>query len=133
MFAVDCYCQLPTANWQPSTKIELKKKPNKNGIIYSTDPDFKTDEEQAEVDSLAPAQQTLLVLLDKRNRAGKSVTLVQGFVGRQTDLDQLGKSLKSLCGTGGSVKDGEVIIQGDHRDKILAWLQKNGYAKTKKR
>jgi len=111
----------------------VKKRPNKDGIVYSTDPRFSVDGGFSEVETPAPAQQQLMILLDTKGRAGKSVTLVKGFAGMAADLEQLGKSLKSLCGTGGSVKDGEVIIQGDHREKILQWLLKNGYAKSRKR
>jgi len=111
----------------------LKKKANKDGIVYSTDPGFRVDGDSSNVETVAPAKQQLIVLLDTKGRAGKSVTLVKGFTGMDNDLEQLGKSLKSLCGTGGSVKEGEVIIQGDHREKILQWLLKNGYAKSRKR
>jgi len=111
----------------------LKKRPNKDGIVYSTDPGFSVDGGFSEVETPPPAQQQLIIVLDTKGRAGKSVTLVKGFAGMVADLEQLGKSLKSLCGTGGSVKDGEVIIQGDHREKILLWLLKNGYAKSRKR
>jgi len=98
------------------------------GMVYSTDPDFKLPEENTdEQETLQPQHQQLKIRLDTKHRAGKAVTLVEGFVGRQEDMETLGKKLKSFCGTGGSVKDGEIIVQGDNRDKILQWLQKNGY------
>lgn len=100
----------------------------RDGVVYSTESDFSfTYQQNEESATLAPKQQNLLVLLDKSMRAGKQVTLVRGFVGASADLEQLGKLLKSKCGVGGSVKDGEVIIQGDHRDKIVLLLQKEGY------
>jgi translation initiation factor 1 len=111
-----------------------KKKINSfGGLVYSTDPNFKLgDETPGEKDTAAPAQQKLRIILDKKQRAGKAVTLVTGFEGRDTDMEELGKQLKSFCGTGGSVKEGEIIIQGDNRDKILQWLQKNGYTAAKR-
>lgn len=100
----------------------------RDGVVYSTSSDFQFTYSQPEnATTLPPAQQNLKVLLDKSMRAGKHVTLVTGFVGSGEDLDKLGKMLKSKCGVGGSVKKGEVIIQGDHRDKILQLLQKEGY------
>lgn len=103
------------------------------GLVYSTDPDFKLPEDDAaEQETAAPAQQKLRIRLDTKQRAGKAVTLVQDFVGTGADREELGKKLKSFCGTGGSVKDGEIIVQGDNRDKILQWLQKNGYTSSKK-
>lgn len=100
----------------------------RDGVVYSTEPDFKFSYQQNEESGTLPAkQQNLLVLLDKSMRAGKQVTLVRGFVGSSSDLEQLGKLLKSKCGVGGSVKDGEIIVQGDHRDKIVLLLQKEGY------
>jgi translation initiation factor 1 len=80
---------------------------------------------------LAPADQVLSVILETKHRAGKTVTIVYGFVGAEEDMNVLGKSLKNHCGTGGSVKDGEIIIQGDHRQKVFQYLQKNGYKKVK--
>ena len=113
-----------------------KKKSTLNslgGLVYSTDPNFKLPEEETEHQAiLPPAQQRLRIKLDTKHRAGKAVTLVEGFVGIETDREELGKKLKSFCGTGGSVKDGEIIVQGDNRDKIVQWLQKNGYTLTKK-
>lgn len=104
----------------------------RDGVVYSTEPDFNFSYQQNEESATLPAkQQNLLVVLDKSMRAGKQVTLVKGFIGASADLDQLGKLLKSKCGVGGSVKDGEIIIQGDHRDKIVLLLQKEGY-KTKR-
>lgn len=104
-----------------------------SGLVYSTDPNFKLEDDSPEqVDTAAPAAQPLRIMLDKKQRAGKSVTLVTGFVGADADLEDLGKKLKSFCGTGGSVKMGEIIVQGDNREKILQWLQKNGYKLAKK-
>ncbi len=108
---------------------------NKNcvGVVYSTNPNFEYqyegDEEPA---TLEPAKQKLKVLLDKHARAGKQVTMVTGFVGKDDDLQSLGKVLKGVCGVGGSVKDGEILVQGDQRDKILAYLLKAGYTAAKR-
>lgn len=110
-----------------------KKKANSSGIVYSTDPDFRAQEEQAPEETLSPRQQKLRVRLDTRQRAGKAVTLVEGFAGATEDLEQLGRQLKTHCGTGGSVKDGQIIIQGDQRDKITQWLLDKGYTSTKRR
>ncbi|ASZ10067.1 translation initiation factor [Chitinophaga pendula] len=105
-----------------------KKQHSGGGIVYSTNPDFVPQHEEEEaVATLPPAQQQLKVVLDKKQRAGKVVTLVNGFVGKEEDLEKLGKELKTKCGTGGSVKDGQVLIQGDYREKILKWLQDWGY------
>ena len=102
-------------------------------MIYSTDPNFKIEEEITDnEETLLPAQQKLKVRLDKKHRAGKMVTLVEGFIGKETDREEIGKKLKTFCGTGGSVKDGEIIVQGDNRDKVLQWLLKNGYTAAKK-
>jgi translation initiation factor 1 len=110
-----------------------KKKLNSSGLVYSTDPNFRlADETTDDVSTLPPAQQNLRIRLDAKQRAGKTVTLIQGFEGKGSHLEELGRKLKSFCGTGGSVKENQVIIQGDNRDKALTWLQKQGYSKAKK-
>src|SRR5690554_2121627 len=102
------------------------------GMVYSTNPDFNFETEKEEEQTLPPQQQKLIVMLDRKKRKGKSVTLVTGFVGSEGDLKELGKMLKTKCGVGGSVKDGEIIIQGDHREKVLDILQKEGYIKSRR-
>jgi len=104
----------------------------RDGMVYSTSDDFEfqTDSNE-EQDRVAPNQQNLKVLLDKKARAGKKVTLIEGFVGNDIELAVLGKLLKNKCGVGGSAKDGEIMIQGDHRDKVVMILQTEGY-KAKK-
>ena len=109
-----------------------KKRSNTSGIVYSTDPEFRVEEDQPVEETLAPRQQKLRLRLDTKQRAGKAVTLVEGFGGKESDLEELGKKLKSLCGTGGSVKDGIILVQGDQRDKILQWLLKHDYSGSKK-
>lgn len=100
----------------------------RSGVVYSTSSDFSYDyDNDTEAETSAPADQNLKVMLDKKSRGGKQVTLVEGFIGTEDDLKDLGKTLKSKCGVGGSAKDGEILIQGDHRDKILQILQKEGY------
>ncbi len=101
-------------------------------MVYSTNPDFKIEEEIQHTDTLPAAKQLLRIKLETKHRAGKAVTLVTGFSGKDTDAEELGKKLKTFCGTGGSVKDGEIIVQGDNRDKVLQWLHKNGYSAAKK-
>ena len=113
--------------------MSKKIKKGEGGLVYSTDPGFKIDtEEEKEVETMAPNKQKLRLRLDTRQRAGKAVTLVEDFMGKPEDLEELGKKLKTFCGTGGSVKDGTIIIQGDQRDKVLQWLLKQGYSSTKK-
>lgn len=105
-----------------------KKKLNTGGIVYSTNPDFKQEHhEPEEVETLPPAQQQLRVKLDTKQRGGKVVTLVDGFVGKEDDLEKLGKELKTKCGTGGSAKDGQILVQGDYKEKVVKWLQDWGY------
>ncbi len=101
-----------------------------SSFVYSTDPNFKLEEEDSVQETLPPAQQVLRIQLETKHRAGKTVTVVLGFIGLEDDLSQLGKDLKNHCGTGGSAKDGEIILQGDHREKVKQYLQKKGY-KTK--
>ena len=108
--------------------MSKKNKPDKLGFVYSTDPDFRFDEEEQNEETLPPAKQKLRIQLDTRHRAGKAVTLITGFVGKEDDAEELGKKLKSYCGTGGSVKNKEIIIQGDQRVKVLEWLKKNQYS-----
>lgn len=107
-----------------------RKTGNTSVLVYSTDPGFKAEEDKVSVATLAPHLQVLKISLETKHRAGKTVTLVAGFVGTADDMETLGKKLKNHCGTGGSAKDGEIILQGDHREKLRGWLQKNQY-KTK--
>ena len=101
-------------------------------IVYSTNPDYHYQDGEAEEEITLPKEKQLLrVSLDKRNRKGKAVTLITGFAGTNEALDTLGKLLKTRCGVGGSAKDGEIIVQGDHRQKVLEILQKEGYAKSR--
>jgi translation initiation factor 1 len=110
----------------------MSKKNNPIGVVYSTSSDYNFEfEGNSEPDTLPNQQQNLKIMLDKKSRAGKQVSLVTGFVGTNSDLETLAKKLKNHCGTGGSAKDNEIIIQGDNRDKILAFLIKEGY-KAKK-
>ena len=98
------------------------------GVVYSTSPDFQYETEpEEEAETLPPAKQRLIVSIDRRNRGGKQVTLVTGFVGKADDLKELGKALKTRCGVGGTAKDGEITIQGDLRDKVVALLKEMGY------
>ena len=101
-------------------------------VVYSTNPDYnyEMDDDEEQV-TLEPPQQNLRVQLDRKNRGGKVVTLITGFVGTENDLKDLGKLLKTKCGVGGSAKDGEMIIQGDFKQKIVELLKKEGYTKTK--
>jgi translation initiation factor 1 len=109
-----------------------KRKPDNRGFVYSTDANFSFEKESENIETLPPAKQKLKIRLDTKHRAGKAVTLIEGFIGKNEDLEELGKKLKTFCGTGGSAKDGEIIIQGDQRDKAITWLIKNGYSHLKK-
>jgi translation initiation factor 1 len=104
----------------------------RDGIVFSTSDsyDYQFGEEESQ-DTLPPVQQKLRVLLDKKARAGKQVTLIEGFVGTEEDLKELGKLLKNKCGVGGSTKDGEILIQGDHRDKVVQVLTQAGFGAKK--
>jgi translation initiation factor 1 len=113
--------------------MSKKNTPDKNGFVFSTDPNFKfNDENNLAQETLPASEQRLKVRMETKHRAGKAVTLVEGFIGKDEDLQQLGKQLKNYCGTGGSAKDAEIIIQGDQREKVLQWLTKNGSKHTKK-
>jgi translation initiation factor 1 len=112
--------------------MSKKNKPDTRGFVFSTDPNFRFEEEQTAEETLPANQQKLRIRLETKHRGGKTVTLITGFIGKIDDLEELGKKLKSFCGSGGSAKDSEIIVQGDHRDKILQWLLKNGYSQTKK-
>ncbi len=97
-------------------------------LVYSTNPEIRIPaEEEKTVETLPPSKQKLTVYIDRRNRGGKQVTVVKGFIGSEEDLSELGRRLKSRCGTGGSVKDGEILIQGDCRDKVTTVLTSLGY------
>ena len=105
----------------------------KKRMFYSTNPDWEPDFGDDETqDTLDPSEQKLYVMIDRKKRRGKEVTLETGFVGSDDDLKDIGKFLKSKCGVGGSVKDGEIIIQGNHRDKVVDLLKGKGYTKVKK-
>jgi translation initiation factor 1 len=110
-----------------------KQKKEKINVVYSTNPDFKFQfDEEEEIETLANVQQLLYVSIDRKQRGGKEVTLIEGFVGKEDDLKELGKLLKSKCGVGGTVKDNEILIQGNFRDKIVDLLTKEGYRVKKK-
>jgi translation initiation factor 1 len=100
-------------------------------LVYSTNPDYVQPNAEAEKLTLDPAEQMLKVILETKHRAGKTVTIVYGFEGADADLEALGKALKNFCGTGGAVKDGEIIIQGDHRLKVFQYLKQKGFTKAK--
>jgi translation initiation factor 1 len=98
------------------------------GTVYSTNPDFNYEKEnEGEQETLPPKQQKLIVSLDKKQRKGKSVTLVSGFMGKEEDLKELGRMLKTKCGVGGSVKEGNILVQGDFCSRVVEILQQEGY------
>ncbi|MFM2286317.1 MAG: hypothetical protein RLZZ543_1814 [Bacteroidota bacterium] len=118
--------------FRPIISTAMAKPKDRINIVYSTNPNFNYETEQdTEAETLPPQQQQLKVMLDKKARAGKQVTLIAGFVGKLEDLEALSKTLKNLCGSGGSAKDGEILIQGDHRDKVITFLTGKNY-KAKK-
>ena len=108
--------------------MKKKNRKRRSGIVFSTNPDYQYNYNSSEEEeTLAPEEQDLRVMLDKKSRAGKQVTLITGFVGSDDDLKSLAKFLKSKCGVGGSAKNNEIMIQGDFRDKVLQLLQNDGY------
>ncbi|MDR0803107.1 translation initiation factor [Fluviicola sp.] len=110
-----------------------KKNKDRINVVYSTNPDFSYDyDDQKEQETLEPSRQLLYVSLDRKQRGGKEVTLVEGFIGTEDDLKELGKMLKSKCGVGGTAKDGEIIVQGAFRDKVIELLEKAGYKTRRK-
>lgn len=109
-----------------------KKLYNWSGIVYSTAENFNPENEEELEEMVPKAEQKLTITLDKKQRGGKMVTLVKGFSVKDSEINDLAKSLRSFCGSGGSAKNSEIIIQGDHREKILQWLLKNGYPKSRK-
>lgn len=112
--------------------MSKKNKKKRVDIVYSTSPDFQYDyDEEESEETLPPSKQDLRVMLDRKQRKGKEVTLVTGFRGKNDDLKELGKELKSSCGAGGTVKNGEILVQGDFRDKILDMLHEKGYKARK--
>lgn len=116
-------------NENPTNDIERKKRV---GVVYSTNPDFSyTEEETEEIATLPKNQQKLRLSMERAGRGGKTVTLVKGFVGSEEELNALCKLLKQKCGVGGAVKDGDIIIQGDHRPRLVELLKKEGYTQTK--
>lgn len=105
----------------------MSKPKNRNGVVFSTNPDFQFEDESNRESELLPwTSQKLKVSLDKSGRAGKAVSLVEGFCGPAAELEKLAKELKNLCGTGGSAKDGQILVQGDQRSKMAAFLEKKG-------
>ena len=110
-----------------------KKNKERLNVVYSTNPNFSYETDPLEeIETVAPQFQKLYVSIDKKQRAGKEVTLVEGFIGAEDDLKELGKLLKSKCGVGGTVKDNEILIQGNFRDKIMEILMKEGYQVKRK-
>ncbi len=101
------------------------------GLVFSTNPEAMREEPDAEIVTSEPGTQKLRVILDRKQRGGKVVTLVEGFLGNEEDFQALGKKIKTKCGTGGSAKDGIILIQGDYKQKITAWLIEWGYKQTK--
>ncbi len=110
----------------------MGKQKNRGGMVYSTNADYEYEEENTEEETLPNAEQLLYVSIDRKKRKGKEVTLIEGFIGTDEDIKVLGKQLKTACGVGGTVKNGEILIQGGFRDKIIELLNNKGY-KTKRK
>lgn len=120
-----------TDNTENEKKADVERK-KRVGVVYSTNPDFEyEDAQEPEAETLPKHQQQLRLSMERAGRGGKTVTLVKGFVGCEADLNALCKLLKQKCGVGGTAKDGEIIIQGDHRQRLLEILKKEGYTGTK--
>lgn len=107
--------------------MSKKIKRNNDGLVYSTDSSFVPEEDSPETETPEPRLQKLLIRLETKQRGGKKATLIKGFTGRSSDLEDLAKKLKNHCGTGGSIVDGEILIQGDMVQKVKAYLQHAGY------
>jgi translation initiation factor 1 len=112
--------------------MSKKKLYTNGGIVYSTAENFNSINEENIEEFLPPDEQLLKVVLDKKHRGGKVVSIIKGFFMSESEIEAMSKKLKSFCGAGGSAKENEIIIQGDHREKILQWLLKNGYSKSRK-
>jgi len=104
-----------------------KSKKKRFGVVYSTDPDFDYQNDDQEIEDIPVREQRLRVLIDRKKRKGKEVTLVLGFVGSESSIKDLGKYLKTKCGVGGSVKDGEILVQGNQKEKVVKLLREKGY------
>ena len=111
--------------------VMSKNNKNSSPFVYSTNPAAIPSVAADEMETLANGEQPLRVILETKHRAGKTVTIIYGFVGKLSDMESIGKALKNHCGTGGSVKEGENIIQGDHRQKVFQYLKQKGYNKAK--
>lgn len=111
--------------------VMSKNNKNSSPFVYSTNPAAIPSVPAEELETLANGEQPLRVILETKHRAGKTVTIIYGFVGKLSDMESIGKALKNHCGTGGSVKEGEIIIQGDHRQKVFQYLKQKGYNKAK--
>lgn len=110
----------------------MSKKQRAVGVVYSTNPDYQYQyDEEPEAETLLPEKQRLRVRIEKNHRGGKTVTIVSGFEGSDSDLQELGKKLRTACGVGGSAKDGEIIVQGDMKERVTATLVKLGYRNTR--
>lgn len=111
--------------------VMSKNNKNSSPLVYSTNPEAIQSEPLDDIETLPNAEQPMRVILETKHRAGKTVTIIYGFVGKLSDMESVSKLLKNHCGTGGSVKEGEIIIQGDHRQKVFQYLKQKGYNKVK--
>lgn len=140
----NCICQVDIAKKRKNSgifavknRLKMKKEADNDwkhrlGMVFSTNPDYQfTEDVEEEPDTLPKNQQRLRVSMERSGRGGKTVTLVKGFEGSFVDMESLARLLKQKCGVGGAAKDGEIIIQGDHRPKVVEILKKEGYSQTK--